>query len=111
MQRLDSIQLTEVLTLDVPEDAALPLKLSLSGRHFSLHHWENSWLVVPAACPHQLGPLEGDIDAQGRVHCPWHGYAFDVRSGDCVSGSHCRFGKRPEVIERSGKLELRWPQS
>lgn len=107
-QRLDSIQLTEVAKYDVPQAEELPLKVSVSGRDFSLHRWENSWVIVPAACPHQLGPLDGDIDAQGRVHCPWHGYAFDVRSGDCVSGSHCRFGKRPQVIEKAGTLELHW---
>ena len=32
-------------------------------------------------CPHEEGPLgEGTIE-DGRVVCPWHSYAFDVRTG------------------------------
>jgi nitrite reductase/ring-hydroxylating ferredoxin subunit len=35
-------------------------------------------------CAHQGGPL-----SQGRLHgtrlaCPWHGWMYDVRSGECV---------------------------
>lgn len=64
------------------------------------------WLVFPALCPHQLGPL---VDAQvvdGAVTCPWHGYAFDARSGANLSGQTCRFTQLPKVTLREGQLLL-----
>ena len=35
-------------------------------------------------CAHQGGPL-GDGKLHGvRLACPWHGWQYDVRSGQCV---------------------------
>jgi nitrite reductase/ring-hydroxylating ferredoxin subunit len=37
-----------------------------------------------ATCPHMGGPLgEGDLDGN-VVSCPWHGWQFDVMTGNCV---------------------------
>jgi nitrite reductase (NADH) small subunit len=37
--------------------------------------------VLGGVCPHEGGPLGEGIIEKGRVVCPWHGYAFDVRTG------------------------------
>ena len=37
-------------------------------------------------CPHQGGPLgEGKVE-DGCVYCPWHGWQFDVATGEHVHG-------------------------
>jgi nitrite reductase (NADH) small subunit len=37
--------------------------------------------VLDGLCPHEGGPLgEGSIEG-GKLVCPWHAYAFDVRTG------------------------------
>ena len=36
-------------------------------------------------CPHWKGPLEPTADP-ARLECPWHGYAFDLRSGRSCDG-------------------------
>lgn len=41
---------------------------------------------VPLACPHQGLPLECEPDGDGVMTCPWHGYRFDARTGQCLSG-------------------------
>lgn len=41
---------------------------------------------VPLVCPHQGLPLNGEPDGEGVMTCPWHGYRFDARSGQCLSG-------------------------
>lgn len=34
-------------------------------------------------CPHRAGPLgEGWLEGKAVV-CPWHAWAFDVRTGEC----------------------------
>ena len=44
---------------------------------------EDGVRVYRGVCPHLGGPLlEGEV-ADGAVRCPWHGYAFDLRTARC----------------------------
>lgn len=37
--------------------------------------------AIDNICPHRQGPLaEGSLE-DGKVLCPWHGWAFDLKSG------------------------------
>ena len=114
-QRLDGVDETQVLELDASITASLPQTVTLSGRRFVLNRLDGvdadeigQWVVYPAQCPHQLGSLEGAPLVDGIVRCPWHGYEFDVRTGACISGSHCQFGRMPKVAEQAGTVTLRW---
>lgn len=41
-------------------------------------------LALQDTCPHAGGPLgEGTLDGN-IVQCPWHGWAFDVHTGQCL---------------------------
>lgn len=44
---------------------------------------------VPLYCPHLGLPLDAEPDGDGTITCPWHGYLFDIVSGECVSGAEC----------------------
>ena len=112
-QRLDGVDESQVIEVDAA--ASLPLGVTLSGRQFVLNKLDdaetngsNPWVIYPAQCPHQLGPLENAALIDGVVRCPWHGYEFDVRTGACVSGSHCQFGRMPKITELEGRVQLRW---
>lgn len=77
-----------------------------SGR-YCLRHLDGAWIAHSAVCPHQLGPLQhGGLDAEGRVTCPWHGYTFDVRTGENVEGQCPALTAAPDLIERDGQLYL-----
>lgn len=39
-----------------------------------------------AVCPHLGGPLEEAPVHDGCITCPWHGYRFDLRSGQSADG-------------------------
>jgi nitrite reductase/ring-hydroxylating ferredoxin subunit len=112
--RLDGVDESEVLRLDPRALSPLPALVTMSGRRFVVDRLEavepndTEWVVYPAQCPHQLGPLDESPLHEGTVRCPWHGYVFDVRTGECVSGSHCRLGRVPAVRESEGRVELRW---
>ena len=112
-QRLDGVDESQVIEVDAA--ASLPQGVTLSGRQFVLNKLDNAesngsnpWVIYPAQCPHQLGPLENAALIDGVVRCPWHGYEFDVRTGACVSGSHCQFGRMPKITELEGMVQLRW---
>src|SRR3954468_10822498 len=45
---------------------------------------EGRCYAIANACPHRGGPLaEGDLEGH-VVHCPWHGWSWDVRTGTNV---------------------------
>jgi len=41
--------------------------------------------AIDNTCKHQGGPLgEGELDGS-EVTCPWHGWQYDVKTGDCLT--------------------------
>jgi len=74
---------------------------------FCVRHWNGKWIAHSAVCPHLLGPLsEGEIDANGDVTCPWHGYRFNVETGENRDGKCKALAAAPELVERDGVLYL-----
>jgi nitrite reductase (NADH) small subunit len=50
-------------------------------RIVALVHADGGWYALDGVCPHQGGPL-GKGRIEGTVlTCPWHGWQFDVCSG------------------------------
>lgn len=45
--------------------------------------------TVARYCPHLGLPLDAEPDGDGTITCPWHGYRFDIATGQCVSGATC----------------------
>ena len=43
--------------------------------------------ATQARCPHRGGPLADGLIGGGRVVCPFHGYAFDLTSGEPLMNS------------------------
>ena len=51
------------------------------GRIYALFNVDGVITALDGICPHQGGPLaEGELEGP-IVTCPWHGWQFDVRSG------------------------------
>jgi nitrite reductase (NADH) small subunit len=56
-------------------------EFTAEGRSLCVANFEGTICVLDGTCPHEGGPLgEGSIEA-GKVVCPWHAYAFDLRTG------------------------------
>lgn len=105
-RRTDAIVRDDEVTLTIDDER--PFKTSLSGRDFYVDCLEGEWIAYPQTCPHQMGPLTEGVDVNGTVTCPWHGYVFDVRTGECVSGHTCRFGRLPVVKQAGDQITLCW---
>ncbi len=75
----------------------LPLTVEFGGRRFRVVEADGELLVHAAVCPHLLGPLGEGTVRDGIVECPWHGYRFDLRMLECVSGANCRLSPSPDV--------------
>ena len=56
-------------------------EFTAGGRAFCVANVGGTICVLNGECPHEGGPLGEGIIEEGRVVCPWHGYAFDPRTG------------------------------
>lgn len=53
----------------------------VNGRALCVATVDGTVCVLDGTCPHEGGPLgEGSIEG-GKLVCPWHAYAFDVKTG------------------------------
>ena len=65
----------------------LPLLVEYEGEPFRIVEGEDGSLLAHATiCPHWLGPLDEAAPQNGILRCPWHGYRFDMRSGESADG-------------------------
>lgn len=57
------------------------LELVAEDRIVALFNVDGEFHALDGVCPHQGGPLGKGALAGCIVTCPWHGWQFDVRSG------------------------------
>ena len=90
---------------DLPQQG-LVLEVSVQGRPLCIANVDGAICVLDGTCPHEGGPLgEGSLE-NGRVVCPWHGYAFDVHTGESEDDP----AVKAEVLEakvENGELRVR----
>jgi nitrite reductase (NADH) small subunit len=71
---LDRIQPGESASLDLPDGDQLAL-FNVDGEYYAIENF----------CPHKGAPLsEGQLCGH-IVECSWHGWQFDVRTGECLT--------------------------
>ena len=76
----------------------LPLLVEFDGEPFRIVACEDGTLLAHATiCPHWLGPLDEAAPENGILRCPWHGYRFDMRTGESVDGRGYRLAAAPRV--------------
>lgn len=64
-------------------DAAGRARFEHDGRWFAVFSVDGAPVVTDDACPHKSGQLSGGLVRDGAIVCPFHFYAFDLRSGRC----------------------------
>ncbi len=64
--------------------------------------------VMDGVCPHDEGPLGQGMVENGRVVCPYHGWAFDVKTGEALHNPGARV-RIFESVVRAGELLVRPP--
>jgi nitrite reductase/ring-hydroxylating ferredoxin subunit len=87
---------------DCPPGSAI--ELVAEDRIIALFNVEGTFYALDGVCPHQGGPLgQGDL-AGCIVTCPWHGWQFDVRSGQHQLNPRMKQPSLPVRIEDSAVL-------
>jgi nitrite reductase (NADH) small subunit len=69
------------------------------GRVVALFNVDGMFYALDGVCPHQGGPLgQGRLTGQ-VVTCPWHGWQFDVTSGQHRLNPTCVQESLPVRVE------------
>jgi NAD(P)H-dependent nitrite reductase small subunit len=55
------------------------------GRELAVFNLDGEFHAIDNTCTHKGGPLGAGTLKDGQVFCPLHGWAFDVRSGTCIT--------------------------
>jgi nitrite reductase (NADH) small subunit len=71
-----------VLGVDELDDGEV-IEVMVGERAVAVARVDGEWFAVDNVCPHAGGPLGDGILDGCTLTCPWHGYAYDVRSGAC----------------------------
>jgi nitrite reductase/ring-hydroxylating ferredoxin subunit len=61
-----------------------PLAVTLNGTRVALVRVGERVHALGDVCAHQGGPLSEGRLAGARLACPWHGWMYDVRTGQCL---------------------------
>ena len=64
--------------------AGVPRLVEAEGHRIVLVRTGDAVYALADACAHKGGPLsEGKLSGT-RLACPWHGWHYDVKTGQCV---------------------------
>lgn len=84
-----------------------PVSVDTAQGRYCVRHYQGRWIAHSAVCPHLLGPLDaGPVAPDGSITCPWHGYRFDVVTGQSLGGRCRALAPAPALLEREGSLYL-----
>lgn len=61
-------------------------EMAAAGRIFCVSHANGELIVMDNVCPHRGGPLGQGLIENGYVVCPWHAWAFNLKTG-CASNN------------------------
>ena len=64
-----------------------------------------TFFAVNSVCPHMGGPLSCGAIHHGRLHCPWHDWAFDLETGISPNGHRI---DRYDVKVENGEVLVGW---
>jgi nitrite reductase/ring-hydroxylating ferredoxin subunit len=59
--------------------------VQVAGRELALVNLDGAFYAIDNECPHKGAPLGAGLVENGCLHCPLHGWAFEVKTGACRS--------------------------
>ncbi len=89
---------------DVPPGRGATVEL-IDGKELALYNIAGEFYAIENFCPHKGAPLADGNLCGHTVECDWHGWRFDVRTGQCLttpSGDIERF----DVVIEDGQIKI-----
>ncbi|HSP97951.1 MAG TPA: Rieske 2Fe-2S domain-containing protein [Candidatus Dormibacteraeota bacterium] len=81
---------------------------AVNGRQVAVFNVGGRFHAIDHRCAHQQGPLaEGDLE-DCVVTCPWHGWTYDVTTGQSPDDADARVARYDTRVEK-GELLIAVP--
>jgi nitrite reductase (NADH) small subunit len=77
------------LEADLPEEGQA-CEIVFNRKQFCVARSGGEIAVMDNLCPHNEGPLGQGLVEDGCVVCPWHAWAFDVKTGNAQHNERAR---------------------
>ena len=74
------------------------------ARTFCVANINGVYSAMDNVCPHRGGPLGQGMIEGSKVVCPWHGWAWDTRSGQAVQDPSMKVAVYPLKMEGEDML-------
>lgn len=71
------------------------------GRIIAVFHVDDGFHALDGICPHAGGPLAQGYLRKHVVTCPWHGWQFDVTTGQHCLNARLQHTTFPVVVENN----------
>jgi len=75
------------------------------GNIIAVFRHEGMLYAVDGLCMHQGGPLARGKLANGTIQCPWHGWMYDLKTGNNAVTCQ-RMLRTYQIQEGEGKIEI-----
>lgn len=72
--------------------------IEVRGNRVLLYNVSGHLYATSATCAHMGGPLDEGLFEEGVVTCPWHGWQFDVRTGESIYDPGRRVATYPVTV-------------
>lgn len=74
-------------------------EVAIGGRLVCIANVDGSIYATDNTCPHWGGPLgQGNI-SDGKLVCPWHGWTFDLKTGETCRSAKVKLARHRVVIQ------------
>jgi nitrite reductase/ring-hydroxylating ferredoxin subunit len=78
----------------------------IDGKQVTIYNLDGKLYATQAECAHRGGPLcEGALWGE-EVTCPWHGSAFNIKTGEVLNGPATEPLQTYEVTVEDGTIVL-----
>lgn len=97
------------------EERGARVMVEIGGKEVAVFRVDGEFFALENRCPHQSGPLcEGSIthrisinedgliqydEADSVIQCPWHGWKFDIKSGQNIQSERYAVTTYDVIVE------------
>jgi nitrite reductase/ring-hydroxylating ferredoxin subunit/Fe-S cluster biogenesis protein NfuA len=76
-----------------------PVRFSHEESDVLLVRMDGKVMAFRDQCPHMGMPLNGGLVDGPTITCPWHGFRFDLSTGECITAPHVQLEPFPVRVE------------
>lgn len=83
-----------------------PLAVETGTESIALFLVDGEVVATAGKCPHAGGPLHKGRVCEGKLSCPWHGWTYDLATGECEESDEIRLDRYEVRVEGDDILVL-----